>query len=156
MHTLLEREDDNIPPTSAIFNFSCNITLAVIAAIIGVVKFKTMAWDKGNLWMLKYGNRNWIQVTEDKSCNYASKYEYKINSLAGSWPSGNRKNAWGNQGEPGNVMEKLGQIVDNRQFKKHTNFDTINGWFKENLTLTILHVATYLQLLAYVLMDHAK
>lgn len=40
---------NSIPPMSAIFNFSCKIILAKIEAIIGVVKLKTIACDKGNL-----------------------------------------------------------------------------------------------------------
>lgn len=39
---------------STILNFSFKMILATIEAIIGVVKLKTIAWDKGNLWMLKW------------------------------------------------------------------------------------------------------
>lgn len=42
----------SVPPISVIFNFSCRTTRAATEAITGFKKLSTIAWDKGNIWML--------------------------------------------------------------------------------------------------------
>lgn len=42
----------SVPPISVIFNFSCRKTRAAMEAITGFTKLSTIAWDKGNIWML--------------------------------------------------------------------------------------------------------
>lgn len=69
MASSLRLEKWILPPISAIVNFSCQKTLAIIEANIGVVKFSTTDWEKGNLWMLK---------NNTTPCYYSSLYLMKF------------------------------------------------------------------------------